>query len=389
MGDSSEAAAGANGDYSAGTCEADTSASQKPRGAAVVDGLIDPSAAEEVVKDADEFRLATEFYDAYKKFTELLKSEGDRPEQSDLDDLSTKIKAIAFFVAKYRLFSPNEELEDIRTNDLKYLLVPYILAEVTAAQTDMEARLRALRHSIVFWQAFAADCERLKVADKGDLQAIDREPEARLDAATKREEKIDRYKRCKDLDEKIGYLFAKKKECFGDEFSWGTCGAFDEDMERDLVLALLRRAVASAADNLASAQQELPLLEMMMARGGPGAPPPARPPPAEKPFIMRIQDKAELMKIYKDMVFQCPHPLPTMTIEEAAEIEMAQMQERQDGEAERARQQQWEQDQRFWGGRYGTQEDDDDEKKTYKDRDWDDWKDEHPWGSGNKMANIG
>merc|ERR1712094_155365 len=98
----------------------------------------------------------------------------------------------------------------------------------------------------------------------GDLKAIDRDPEYRLDANSKREEKIDRYKRCKELDQKIEYLFGKKKECFGDELSWGTGGAFDEEMERDLVLALLRRAVADAAGNIAMSLEELPLLEMMM-----------------------------------------------------------------------------------------------------------------------------
>merc|ERR1712046_546477 len=102
-----------------------------------------------------------------------------------------------------------------------------------------------------------------------------------------------------ELDEKVAYLFSKKKEALGDELRWGTGGSFDEDMERDLVLALLGRAVASTAENIWSAQQELPMLEMMMARGGPGAAPPEKPPPAEKPFIVRIQDKAELMQIYK------------------------------------------------------------------------------------------
>merc|ERR1712176_1746419 len=125
---------------------------------------------------------------------------------------------------------------------------------------------------------------------------------------SKRDEKIARYKRSKELDGKVAYLFSKKREVFGDEFHWGAGGSFDEDMERELVLALLGRAVATAAENIDSAQQELPLLEMMMARGGPGAaPPPRRVTEDEKPFVLRIQDKSELMKLYKEMVFQCPY----------------------------------------------------------------------------------
>lgn len=133
------------------------------------------------------------------------------------------------------------------------------------------------------------------------------------------------------------------------------------------------------------------MLEMMMARGGPNAaPPPQRPEPAEKPFILRIQDKAELQRIYKEMVFQYPFALPTMSIEEAAEIEMEQARYQQERKAAAERQQIAEEQDRWYNGdRYGSKEEEEDERNIYKARDWDDWKDEHPWGSGNKMGNLG
>eukprot|EP00927_Polykrikos_kofoidii_P050606 TRINITY_DN4449_c0_g1_i1.p1 TRINITY_DN4449_c0_g1~~TRINITY_DN4449_c0_g1_i1.p1 ORF type:complete len:414 (+),score=109.34 TRINITY_DN4449_c0_g1_i1:60-1244(+) len=361
---------------------------QLSRGEAMADRLTTYEEAEKSVQEKDEFSLSREFYDVYKAYMAMTE---ERPEQAELDKLASRVKAVAFFVARLRLFSDNEELDDIATTDLKFLLIPFLLAEVTAATCDMNERLNAMRQAIVFWQAFAHDCNRLKIADDSDARAIDRDPEARLDPASKREEKIARLKRCKELDEKTAYLFEKKKAAIGDEFQWGSGGAFDEEMERDLILALLRRAVATAADNIGSAQQEIPMLEIMMARGGPGAPPPKKPPaPVEKPFVMRIQDKAELMKIYKDMVFQNPHAQPTMTLAEAAEIEMQEANERQQRDAQRGLRMQAEQETRWYGGdRYGTQEEEEEDQATHKARDWDDWKDEHPWGSGNKMANIG
>merc|ERR1711974_316230 len=103
----------------------------------------------------------------------------------------------------------------------------------------------------------------------------------------------------------------------------------------------------------------------------------------EKPFILRIQDKAELMRIYKDMVFQCPFEQPTISLAEAADAEMAEMQEREWWKRDAERRAQAEQDERWYGGdRWGTREDDEEEHATYKARDWDDWKDEHPYGSG-------
>eukprot|EP00428_Durinskia_dybowskii_P019387 CAMPEP_0170208582 /NCGR_PEP_ID=MMETSP0116_2-20130129/3877_1 /TAXON_ID=400756 /ORGANISM="Durinskia baltica, Strain CSIRO CS-38" /LENGTH=380 /DNA_ID=CAMNT_0010459057 /DNA_START=57 /DNA_END=1199 /DNA_ORIENTATION=- len=340
--------------------------------------------------EADEFRLAHAFYDAYKSARNIGSAE-QPPSQGDIEALTRKLKAIAVRVAQLRLFSPNEELDDISTADLKFLLVPYLLAEVLGATRDTNERLQALRQALVFWRAFAADCQRLGVAHRDDLRSIDRPPEEAPDLATKRDEKIARYKRSKELDEKIQWLFAKKRQCFGDEFQWGHGAGFDEDMERDLILALLGRAVAASAESIASAEQEIPLLEMMMARGGQGKGSLwKRPPPSEKPFIVKIQDKAECMRLYKEMVFQCPYVLPTMTLQECADIEMQQARERQERQVTAQREQRAEEDDRwFHGDRYGAKEDDEEERKVYKDRDWDDWKDDHPWGSGNKMANLG
>jgi len=350
------------------------------------------AAADGAVADADEFVLAHEFYDAYKACSELQKADSGNTEQSDLDILSRKLKAIACRVNQLRLFSPNEELEEISTADLKFLLVPHLLAEVSMATRDLDSRPSALRNGLIFLRAFAADCERLEVAHADDLKAIDRSPEetAHLDGAARRDEKLDRYRRSKDLDTKVAHLFALKREHLGDEFLWGAGGNFDEDDERALIMGLLGRAVATAVDGIASAQQELPLLEMMIARGGLDAPRWTNPePPAEKPFFVRIQDKAELHKMYEEMVFQCPFAQPTMTLAEFADNEMYQMQEQQQSKFEAQQRQQHEEADRWWNGdRQGKREEDEDEAGIYKARDWDDWKDEHPWGSGNRMANV-
>ncbi|CAK9084077.1 unnamed protein product [Durusdinium trenchii] len=271
-----------------------------------------------------------------------------------------------------------------------------MLAEVVAATREMEKRLPSLREALLFWRAFAADCQRLGVGHDDDYAAVDREQEP-SDPASKREEKIARYKRCKELDQKVSYLFGQKREDLGDEYLWGAGSSFDEDMERELILMLLRRAVASVPENVASAQQEMPLLEMMIARGGPGAAPEPSRAPREKPHMVRIQDRAELQRLYKEMVFRCPHPLATMSIEEAADLEIEEMRDREAAQALRAAEaraleaERWsgEPSERRWDGdRYGAQEEWEDEQKLYKDRDFDAFKDEHPWGSGNKMANA-
>lgn len=348
--------------------------------------------AEAQIPDADEFVLSKEFYDAYKAHHELLRRQ-DAPKAApgELDGLAAKLRSIAFHVARLRLFSPNEELDDISTADLKYLLVPFLLAEVTAATQDFERRLDALRQALVYWRAFAHDCERLSVAHADDVRSIDRNPEEALDPMSKRTEKIERYKRAKELDEQVAYLFAKRREASGDPFRWGASGDFDEELERELVMKLLKRAVARTADDISSAQAELPMLEMMIARGGPGADPVEEPPRNnDKPWVVRLQDKAEVTRLYKEMVFQCPFAQPTMTLAEHADSEIQEARERQARLAERESRERAEEAERWYAGdRYGSKEEEDEDREIYKARDWDDWKDDHPYGSGNKMANIG
>lgn len=348
------------------------------------------SAEQVEVENADDVQISAAFYDAYKRNRELLHSSDESPAQEELDKLLAKLKAIAWRVDQLHLFSPNEELDDINTTDLKFLLVPYLLAETAAATQDMARRLEVLRSAVVYWRMFGQLCERLKLAHAEDMRALSLTSEDRVDANTRREEKIARYRRSKELDKKVAWLFKKRREACGDEFRWGTAG-FDEDLERDLILALLSRAAGATVEGLLSAEAEIPMLEMMMARGGPGAGPPVRASePREKPWCVRIQDKSELQKLYLEQVFQPSIAMPTMSLAEYAEIEMQQAREQQERGQEMEARQRADEDERWWSGdRYGTREEYEDDAKTYKDRDWDDWKDEHPYGSGNKMANLG
>ncbi|CAE7645055.1 unnamed protein product [Symbiodinium pilosum] len=356
-----------------------------------VDTFSTAHAVEEAAEAQDAYNLSRDFYDAYKKYALLVQLANAPCEQQDLDVLTAQLKTIAHHVMQLKLFSPNEALDDISTTDLKYMLVPFLLGEVAAASRDMERRGTRLQEALVYWRAFVADCNRLSIGHADDHAVFLHDQEhASHDAAARRDQKIARHKRCQELDAKVNYLFAKKRECSGDEYFWGAGSAFDEEMERNLIMLLLRRAIASVPDNVASAEQELPLLEMMVARGGPGQEARKSTRSIRKPACVRIQDKAELQRLYREMVFQCPHPLATMSIEEAADLEIQEMQELEAARARRQLEERAREADRWWDGdRYGTQEDWEETQKLYKDRDFDEFKDDHPWGSGNKMANIG
>lgn len=238
---------------------------------------------------------------------------------------------------------------------------------------------------------FSDTCQRLDIAHKDDVKTLEREETQSLTAAENRDEKIARYRRSKELNEKVEWFFRRKKRATGDAFKWGCSSEFDESMERDLILALLSQAVSSTANNVPLAKYELKMLEEMERRGGPSKhPPPPPKEPVEKPWVVRIQDKSELYKLYKDQVFQPHIPLPTMTLAELADREMAEVQERETRTRVVKQFSEAEARERYYNGdRDGTRENDEDEEKAVKDRNWDDWKDEHPKGSGNKNWNRG
>lgn len=328
------------------------------------------------------------FYNAYKLYHQLLKASDDRPAQADLDDLLAKLRQMAHGVEKLHIFSRNEELDDINTGDLKFLLVPALLAEVSVAVQDMAQRKQSLENAMVYWRLFAQSCEQYKLADSDDLSALERDIEDRpLDAHTRRDQKIARYKRAKSLDTMTAALFDRKKKTVGDEFSWGN--GVDEETERDLILALLKRAAGEAVESLDSIRQEMPMLEMM-ARGVKPAPPPITHDPDAKPWIVRIKDKSELYKLYMEQVFQPDVPMPTISLAEAADFEIDQAMEAKARKEEHELWEKHEADMQWYkGDRQGAREDDEEEKATLKARSWDDWKDENPYGAGNKMANVG
>jgi len=117
-------------------------------GDSIAERLATEEEAHAAIPEKDEFKLSHEFYDVYKACRERLDASDKKPSQAELDELAAKLKAIAFFVARLRLFSPNEELEDISTADLKFLLVPYLLGEVVAATQDMMKRLECVKQAV-------------------------------------------------------------------------------------------------------------------------------------------------------------------------------------------------------------------------------------------------
>ncbi|KAK3821603.1 MAG: TAP42-like protein [Benniella sp.] len=303
-------------------------------------------------------------------------------------------------VRQLSLFSENEFMEDISTKDLRYLLTEYYLGGLFLKRVSQD-RLADLDSSKEHFDHYLHQCEThdiLTAQDKNYLEQIT--ANTPRDAATQRNEKMARFKREKEMKNRIEE-FHKELGTTSSGYE-GELSSELEDKYRDFVLLYLQHAIFQTMEELVAIQREIPMVKEMQERraaqgsrdnrtsdrsreddgdarvdtrpagwdaSGPLLDPKGK---VRRPFVITNQ-RAEIMQ----GVFRPGHSLPTMTVEEYLQQEM-----------ERGN---------FLSG--GTEEpkkkeiDDNDEEalnaETIKARNWDDFKDDNPKGWGNRGGRVG
>ncbi|KAM0891402.1 hypothetical protein ACQ4PT_026431 [Festuca glaucescens] len=111
-------------------------------------------------------------------------------------------------VSKLGLFSSNETKEDVSTANLKYLLVPYYLGEMTE-HVEQEDRIPVLKASQDHLKEFISTCEALELVPENELE-LSRQgrPET---AANRREQKVARFRRQKAAETKLQEIKERKE----------------------------------------------------------------------------------------------------------------------------------------------------------------------------------
>ncbi|KAM3827399.1 immunoglobulin-binding protein 1 isoform 2-T3 [Vipera latastei] len=255
-------------------------------------------------------------------------------------------------VSELELFSRNEELEEIASADLRFMLVPALLAALTLRQVAPARRLEHLRRARGLFLDFLRLCRDYGMA-RFDLprEAVDdgeeehggeaapapRDGQASLLAmAAARRVKIERYK--------------QKKE--------------------------IKKWVAISLEEIESIDQEISILSRWGALQGSATRPSQPPRPPGRPFIL-TRDTAQAK------VFGAGYPsLATMTVDEWYDQHQKQgvlpdqgVSQRAPGPEDRQKEQE-----------EATEEDE--QAAALKAREWDEWKDLHPRGYGNRK-NMG
>ncbi|XP_010190735.1 PREDICTED: immunoglobulin-binding protein 1 [Mesitornis unicolor] len=284
--------------------------------------------------------------------------------------------------------SENEELEEIASADLKYLPLPALLGALTLKQVDLSKRLEHLESARAHFWRFLKLCKSYGLGSfhlppatacsPGEEDAGSPAPGGLAAAkpslvamASSRQAKIERYKQKKELENRLASMRTFVEN-----------GQADEDQIRKFYILQIQKWISTSLEEIESIDQEIVILRNRGTAKQSSAPPHGTSRQVRtplKPFIL-TRDAAQAK------VFGAGYPsLPTMTVDDWYEQRKRQgivsgqsTPQRVPGISDDELQKQQQE----------KEEEEDDEEALQKARNWDDWKDTHPRGYGNRQ-NMG
>ncbi|XP_076437310.1 immunoglobulin-binding protein 1-like [Babylonia areolata] len=278
--------------------------------------------------EADETTLSSLFKSLWATHLMIEGSEestGSDKIQGELRKALAKAEQAIFMVNQLHLFSDNEEIEEVATNEVKYMLLPALLGYFHALNTHasrLETVLKAKNH----YKDFLRMCKSYKVTsahipvdpeeDLEETESAQDGPPPRprgmdLQAmAMQRGSKIERFRQNKEYESRLKELSeAVERE------------SVDDELKREFYLTQVKRWINRALDEIDSLTSEVDILRHMAKRKkegktdshSDGAGDGAQKSADKKPFRPFILTKDSLQK----QVFGLGYPgIPTMSIEE-------------------------------------------------------------------------
>lgn len=154
------------------------------------------------------------------------------------------------------MFSDNESEEEISTNNLKFLILPFFLAQ-TSLKLCSRDRKNVVDVAKIYYEDFLKRCEEYGLCERSSTaisKATDivvRDEMQRLtQMAQQRNQKLQKYQQKKDLKDQIKQL----KVAMESENA-------DEEIKRNFYLKLIKSCVWEAQDELCTLEQENEILK--------------------------------------------------------------------------------------------------------------------------------
>ncbi|XP_055986032.1 immunoglobulin-binding protein 1 [Sorex fumeus] len=338
------------------------------------------AAAEE---DLEEPRLS-ELFETSKQLLDEVEEATDPSGSRMLQNKVVKglefLKKATEMLTQLDLFSRNEELEEIASADLKYLMVPAFHGALTLKQVNPSKRLEHLFEAREHFLNYLTQCQYYHVADfelplirnstaENNTASSSMAYPNLVSMASQRQAKIERYRVKKEVENRLSALKSAVES-----------GEADDQRVREYYILHLRRWISISLEEIESIDQEMRILrDKDSFKEASASHSSQQDKPAMKPFILT-------RNVAQAKVFGAGYPsLATMTVNEWYEQHQKyntlpdQGIAKTSAEFRRAPEEQEDQEEK---------EENDDEQTLRRSREWDDWKDTHPRGYGNRQ-NMG
>jgi len=246
--------------------------------------------------------------DLYNKISNNNEPTNSLEVQRDVQNSIKLLEQATRLVSLADIFSTNEGIDEISTNNLQYLLLPALLGFLALKLTSRE-RKEVINVAEVYFKDFLQRTNNYRLSDykfKNEVkeeQAVSKVQNAfdqLAQSINTRANKIQKFKEQKELKAKLEDL----KKNIENEHA-------DEDIKRNYFLTMIQVFINEVIDEINSMQMEKPILEHIASLKKDDQPKPKRaPPPPLKPIIIT---KDEVQKA----VYGAGYPsLPIMTVEE-------------------------------------------------------------------------
>jgi len=144
---------------------------------------------------------------AYERATRLANTSGSTTEALDLLEHCEQL------LSKAALFSSNEDKDDLQTSCIRYLLVPFLKAELLNSQTGQSPpdRMQVLQAAGDAYSAFLQRCHQYGFLNEASSDYYKAEEQGmQQDPSTCRSQKIERFKRSKAVAGLLQHMNSRK-----------------------------------------------------------------------------------------------------------------------------------------------------------------------------------
>ncbi|CXI20590.1 type 2A phosphatase-associated protein 42, putative [Plasmodium berghei] len=357
-----------------------------------------------------------------------------------IDHLIYAFKLIGKYISSSDIFSKNEDVDDIHTNYLKFLLIPHILGTLCYETINIDIRFDRLKDAKLYFNEFITIVNIYNIVqineylydDNDDNKNCDRDSykssNGTHNAINRRNIKIKRVKdekKYQQIYNELAKTNLKKRENINFTFHNDNDNFYhdnhDDEEYREMYLSIIKYKLIQTLNTIDLMDTEMLVLEMRNkeiskknyekknyehGHNFPSLSNDNKPANnTKKPVIfkikknMQISDITQIRNYYKELVFKPFHNLPTISLEECAQIE-SQYALKGINNSENKNKNKKIKNKNIGNSELSDSDDDNEDDDYYKkcreeelekdknDREWDDWKYMHQKGIGNKNRNI-